>query len=53
VAATISEAGFRSRYISSVGLELVASTPEEFALFLAEDRSSQGRAVQVSGARSE
>lgn len=49
----ISASAFRERYIDAVGLDLVASSPEEFAAFLARDRESQARAVKVSGARSE
>ena len=49
----ISASDFRARYIDAVGLELVASNPEAFALFLSADRASQSRAVRVSGARSE
>jgi tripartite-type tricarboxylate transporter receptor subunit TctC len=49
----ISEAAFRERLIDSVGLDLVASAPEEFAAFLARDRASQARAVKASGAKSE
>jgi tripartite-type tricarboxylate transporter receptor subunit TctC len=49
----ISAPDFRGRYITSVGLELVASTPEEFAQFLSEDRAAHGRAVRLSGARAE
>jgi tripartite-type tricarboxylate transporter receptor subunit TctC len=49
----VSEPAFRERYISAVGMDLVASSPEEFAAFLVQDRASHGRAVKVSGARSE
>ena len=49
----VSEPGFRDRYIDAVGLDLVASSPEEFAAFLVRDRASQARAVKVSGARNE
>jgi tripartite-type tricarboxylate transporter receptor subunit TctC len=49
----ISAAGFRERYITAVGMDLVASSPEEFGAFLAQDRASHGRAVKASGARSE
>jgi tripartite-type tricarboxylate transporter receptor subunit TctC len=53
VTGIISEPGFRNRYITAVGLDLVASSPEEFAVFLGQDRASHGRAVKVSGARNE
>jgi tripartite-type tricarboxylate transporter receptor subunit TctC len=49
----ISDPAFRDRYITNVGMDLVASSPEEFAQFLSRDRASHGRAVQVSGARNE
>jgi tripartite-type tricarboxylate transporter receptor subunit TctC len=39
--------------ITAKGYELVASTPEEFATFLAADSVRNARAVKISGAKVE
>ena len=41
------------REILGKGYELVASSPDEFAVYLVRDREARGRAVKLSGARAE
>jgi len=53
VAAILSEPGFREKNVVQKGYDLVASSPEAFAAFIVKDRAARGRAVQLSGARSE
>jgi len=53
VAAILNEPAFREREIVAKGYDLVASTPEEFAVYLVRDREARGRAVKLSGARAE
>lgn len=44
---------FMQTEINTKGYELVASTPEEFAAFLATDSVRNARAVKISGAKAE
>ncbi len=44
---------FLQKEIAAKGYELVASTPEEFAAFLAADTRRNAQAVKISGARAE
>ena len=44
---------FQQREIIAKGYELVASKPEEFAVFLAADSVRNARAVKISGAKAE
>ena len=44
---------FMQKEITAKGYELVASTPEEFATFLAADSVRNARAVKISGAKVE
>jgi tripartite-type tricarboxylate transporter receptor subunit TctC len=53
VAAILNEPAFREREIAGKGYDLVASTPEAFAVYLVRDREARGRAVKLSGARAE
>jgi tripartite-type tricarboxylate transporter receptor subunit TctC len=53
VAAILNEPGFREKEIVQKGYDLVASSPDEFATYLVRDREARGRAVKVSGAKSE
>lgn len=53
VMAILNEPAFREREIVGKGYDLVASSPEEFAVYLVRDREARGRAVKVSGARAE
>jgi tripartite-type tricarboxylate transporter receptor subunit TctC len=53
VAAILTEPAFREREIVGKGYDLVASTPEAFAVYLVRDREARGRAVKLSGARAE
>lgn len=49
----ITEPGFRDREITGKGFDLVANSPEEFAVFLHQDRLNYGAAVKSSGVRAE
>ena len=49
----LKEPEFNQREVVGKGYELVASTPEEFAAFLAADSVRNARAVKISGARVE
>ena len=49
----LKEPEFNQREVVAKGYELVASTPEEFAAFLAADSVRNARAVKISGARVE
>jgi tripartite-type tricarboxylate transporter receptor subunit TctC len=53
VVAILSDPAFREREIVQKGYDLVASSPDEFAAYLVRDREARGRAVRISGARSE
>ena len=53
VAAILNDPAFRDREIVGKGYDLVASTPEAFAVYLVRDREARGRAVKISGARGE
>ncbi len=53
VAAILNDPGFREKEVVQKGYDLVASPPEEFAAYLVRDREARGRAVKVSGAKSE
>ncbi len=53
VTAILNEPAFREREIVGKGYDLVASSPEDFARYLARDREARGRAVRISGARIE
>ena len=44
---------FIQKEITAKGYELVASTPEDFATFLAADSVRNARAVKISGAKVE
>jgi tripartite-type tricarboxylate transporter receptor subunit TctC len=45
----VEEPGFRQRNLIERGLEPVASTPEEFARFIREDRAASQQIVKESG----
>jgi tripartite-type tricarboxylate transporter receptor subunit TctC len=45
----VNEPGFRQRNLIERGLEPVASTPEEFARFIRDDRSASEQIVKESG----
>ena len=49
----LKEPDFSQREVVAKGYELVTSTPEEFAAFLAADSVRNARAVKISGARVE
>ena len=49
----LKEPEFNQREVVAKGYELVASTPEEFAAFLAADSVRNARAVKISGAKVE
>jgi tripartite-type tricarboxylate transporter receptor subunit TctC len=49
VARIVNEPGFRSRNLIERGLEPVASTPEQFARFLKQDRAASEQIVKESG----
>jgi len=49
----LKEPEFNQREVVNKGYELVASTPEEFAAFLAADSVRDARAVKISGAKVE
>ena len=49
----LKEPEFNRREVAAKGYELVASTPEEFAAFLATDSARNARAVKLSGAKVE
>ena len=49
----LKEPDFMEKEITAKGYELVASTPEEFALFLIADSARNARAVKISGAKAE
>jgi tripartite-type tricarboxylate transporter receptor subunit TctC len=53
VVAILNDPAFREREIVQKGYDLVASSPDEFAAYLVRDREARGRAVRISGARSE
>jgi tripartite-type tricarboxylate transporter receptor subunit TctC len=53
VVAVLNDPGFRGKEIAQKGYDLVASSPEQFAAYLVRDREARGRAVKVSGAKSE
>ena len=53
VAAVLREPGFREKEVVQKGYDLVASSPEEFALYLVRDREARGVAVRISGAKAE
>ena len=53
VAAILNDPAFRDREITGKGYDLVTSSPDEFAAYLARDREARGRAVKLSGARAE
>lgn len=52
-AAILRDPAFREKEVVQKGYELVASSPEEFAVYLVRDREARGRAVKISGARAE
>jgi tripartite-type tricarboxylate transporter receptor subunit TctC len=45
----VNESGFRHRNLMERGLEPVASTPEEFARFIRDDRVASEQIVKESG----
>lgn len=49
----LKDPAFLQSEIAAKGYELVASTPEEFAAFLAGDAKRNAQAVKISGARAE
>ena len=49
VARIVAEPGFRQRNFIERGLEPVASTPEEFARFIKQDRAASEQIVKESG----
>ncbi len=49
----LKDPAFLQSEITAKGYELVASTPEEFAAFLAGDAKRNAQAVKISGARAE
>ena len=53
VTGILKEPEFLQKEIAAKGYELVASTPEEFAVFLAADTRRNAQAVKISGARAE
>jgi tripartite-type tricarboxylate transporter receptor subunit TctC len=53
VVAILNDPAFREREIVQKGYDLVASSPDEFAAYLVRDREARGRAVRISGAKSE
>lgn len=42
---------FREKYVTAIGFETVADTPEQFAAFLVNDRKLAAQKVKVSGAK--
>jgi tripartite-type tricarboxylate transporter receptor subunit TctC len=44
---------FRQKQLIDKGYEVVGSSPQEFAAYIARDFESRGRAVKISGARAE
>jgi tripartite-type tricarboxylate transporter receptor subunit TctC len=44
---------FRQKQLIDRGYEVVGSSPQEFAAYIARDFESRGRAVKISGARAE
>ncbi|MGH8698059.1 MAG: Bug family tripartite tricarboxylate transporter substrate binding protein [Burkholderiales bacterium] len=53
VAAILNDPAFREKEVVQKGYDLVGSSPEEFAAYLVRDRDARGRAVKISGAKSE
>ncbi len=53
VAAILNDPAFRDREIAGKGYDLVASSPDAFAVYLVRDREARGQAVKLSGARAE
>ena len=53
VARLLREPEFTQKEVVAKGYELVASTPDEFAVFLVADSVRNARAVRISGARAE
>lgn len=45
------EPAFRKTYIDDVAFEVAASTPEEFAAFIAKDKPRQKVRIEMSGAK--
>jgi tripartite-type tricarboxylate transporter receptor subunit TctC len=45
------EPDFRAKYVDGVALEVAASTPQEFAAFIAKDRPLQKARIEMSGAK--
>lgn len=53
VAAILNDPTFREKEVVQKGYDLVASSPEVFAAFIAKDRAARGQAVKISGAKIE
>ena len=53
IARMLKETEFNQKEVVAKGYEFVASTPEEFAAFLAADSARNARAVKISGAKAE
>jgi tripartite-type tricarboxylate transporter receptor subunit TctC len=49
----IDDPEFRQKQLVDRGYEPIASSPEEFAVYILKDRESRGRAVKISGAKAE
>ena len=49
----IDEPEFRQKQLVDKGYEVIGSSPQEFAAYIARDFESRGRAVKISGARAE
>jgi tripartite-type tricarboxylate transporter receptor subunit TctC len=47
------ESDFRQRQLIDKGYEVVASSPQDFVIYLKKDSESRGRAVKISGAKAE
>jgi tripartite-type tricarboxylate transporter receptor subunit TctC len=49
----LEEPEFRQKQLIDRGYEVVGSSPDEFLIYIKNDRESRGRAVKISGAKAE
>jgi tripartite-type tricarboxylate transporter receptor subunit TctC len=49
----LDEPDFRDKQLVAKGYEVVGSSPQQFAAYIAKDSASRARAVKISGARAE
>jgi tripartite-type tricarboxylate transporter receptor subunit TctC len=49
----LEESDFRQKQLVDKGYEVVASSPQDFVIYLKKDNESRGRAVRISGAKAE